>query len=98
MPSRERFGKLLNQSGGSIDRYIYNQHGSGLANFFSKVYRYAKPVLSSAINTIKPELQTIGNKLIDTGSKAAINKIEAAQDKAKQRIKRKRDNLDHGKI
>lgn len=96
--SRDKFNRLLNQSGGSIDRYIYKQSGNGLANFFSKVFRYAKPLLSSAINTVKPELKSIGEKVIDSGSKAAVSKIEKLRDQGKQRIKRKRDNLDNVKV
>ena len=93
--SRTKFETLLNQSGGSIDRYIYKQTGDGLGNFFAKFFRYARPLLSSAINTVKPELREIGNKLIDSGSKAAVAKIENIRDKSKQNIKRKRDNLDN---
>ena len=76
IPSTKVFEKLLNQSGGSIDRYIYNQSGAGLGNFFAKLFRTAKPLLSSAINTFRPELESIGTKLVDSGAKVATSKIE----------------------
>ena len=95
IPSHEKFSKLINQSGGSIDRYIYRQSGSGLGNFFAKAFRFAKPILTKSINTLRPTLEQIGNNLIDSGTSAAVSKIENLSSKAKQGIKRKRDNLDN---
>ena len=92
--TRDTFGKLIKQTGdGKIDRYIYNQEGEGLGNFFGKITRFAKPLLSSAINTIKPELRSLGNKVIETGTSAAISGINKASERAAKRIK-KSDNLD----
>ena len=89
------FEKLLNQCGAGMDRYIYRQSGVGLGNFLAKLFRHAKPLLGTAINTIKPELQSAGSKLIDVGSKAAISQIEKLRDRGKQKLKRRRDNLDN---
>ena len=98
IPSRKGYESLLFQDGtGGIDRYIFHQTGqtgAGLGNFFSKIYRFAKPLISSGIKVLQPSLQDLGHKLVDAGSKAAISKIENFRDTAKQRIKRRKDNLD----
>ena len=94
IPSRKNFEKLLSQHGGTIDRYIFSQSGDGLANWFSKIYRYAKPLVRGAIKTIEPELRSLGTKIVDAGTKRVISKIEDIGNTTKQRIKRKKDNLD----
>ena len=83
-----------NQTGGSIDRYILGQRGEGLGNFFSKVFRFVKPLVGKAINTIQPELSAIGTKLIDSASGAAVNQIEKTRQRATAKLKRKQDHLD----
>ena len=95
VPSRNVYEKLLHQHGGTIDRYVFGtQHGDGLGSFFGKLFRFARPLVSSAIKGIKPELLSIGQKAIDHGSKTLISHIQKGQEKATQQIKRKRDNLD----
>ena len=94
VPDKSAFEKLFTQSGGSIDRYIFGQRGQGLGNWFAKIFRHVRPILGRAINTIQPELSSIGGKLIDSASNAAIDQIGKARKKANERIKRKRDNLD----
>ena len=95
VPNKTAFEKLFTQFGGSIDRYIFGgQQGQGLGNWFAKIFRHVRPLIGRAINTIKPELSTIGGKLIDSGSNAAIEQIGKARQKATERVKRKRDNLD----
>jgi len=94
VPNRKVFEKLLSQSGGSIDRYIFGQKGEGLGNFFSKIFRFVKPLVGRAVTAIQPELASIGTKAIDSATGAVINKISQSGDKLKDRIKRKRDNLD----
>ena len=97
IPNSSAFEKLLSQSGGSIDRYIFGQQGEGLGQWFSRIFSRVKPILGRAISTIAPELSNIGTKLIDTASSAAVGQIEKARQNATERIKRKRDNLD-GKV
>ena len=94
VPSKVVFEKLFTQTGGSIDRYIFGQQGQGLGNWFAKIFRHVRPLLGRAINTIQPELSSIGGKLIDSASNAAIEQIGKARQKATEKIKRKRDNLD----
>ena len=95
VPSQLAFEKLFSQSGGSIDRYIFGaQQGQGLGNWFAKIFRHVRPLLGRAINTIQPELSSIGGKLIDSASNAAIEQIGKARQKANEKIKRKRDSLD----
>ena len=95
VPNKPTFEKLFTQTGGSIDRYIFGaQQGQGLGNWFAKIFRHVRPILGRAINTIQPELSAIGGKLIDSASNAAIDQIGKARQKANEKIKRKRDNLD----
>ena len=97
VPSAAVYEKLLSQTGGSMDRYIFGQdrqHGEGLANFFGKLYRYAKPIIASTIKVLRPHALHIGEKLVDHGSKELISGIEKAHKKARTQIKRRRDNLD----
>lgn len=88
IPNRAVFEKLLSQSGGSIDRYILGQKGEGLGNFFSKIFRFVRPLAGKAFTAIKPELASIGTKAVQGASTALINKIDQSSSK------RKRDNLD----
>lgn len=95
IPSHKTFEQLISQQGGSIDRFIFqNQDGNGLANMFSKLYRMAKPFIRSSIKAATPALTSIGSKLIDAGSKAAVSNIENYANKANKKLKRKLDNLD----
>ncbi len=94
VPSKSKFEALLSQDGGGIDRYIYRQSGSGLGNWFAKVIRSARPLFRSAINMLKPEMKDIGKKLVDAGANVAIQKTEELRQRAHQKLKRKRDNLD----
>ena len=77
-----------------MDRYIFGQHGEGLGNWFAKLFRTAKPLISSGIKALAPHLLDIGSKAVEQGSKAAVNKIEEGRDTLQKKIKRKRDNLD----
>lgn len=93
-PSRRVFEGMINQTGGSIDRYIFKapMTGQGLGNFFSKIFRFAKPFLLSTINT--PEVRSLGSKLVNAGANAAISKVDNLRSQADRKLKRKRDNLD----
>lgn len=93
IPSHKAFEQMISQQGGSIDRYIF-QNGTGLGNIFGKLYRMAKPFIRSSIKAATPALSSIGSKLIDAGSKAAVSNIENYANKANKKLKRKLDNLD----
>ena len=94
MPTPEVYEKLLEQHGGSIDRYIFGQQGEGLANWFSKLYRVAKPLFSSGIKALLPHALDIGSKVVEQGAKTAISKIGQGHDTVQRKIKKRRDNLD----
>ena len=95
IPHRATYERLLQQHGGGIDRYIYHvQEGQGLGNFFAGLLRHVKPLISSGIKSIAPDMLNIGSKIIDQSGKALISHIEKGQQKAQQAVKRKRDNLD----
>ena len=70
-----------NQSGSGLtmDRYIYNQSGEGIASFFGNLVKMAIPFLGSAIKgiakTAKPHLQSVAKDIISTGAKRAIDKL-----------------------
>ena len=67
------------QSGGGIDRYIYNQNGEGIASFFGNLFRTVAPILGQAIkgaaHIAQPHLKRAATDIVTTGSKRVLEKI-----------------------
>lgn len=91
-----------NQSGSGLtmDRYIYNQSGEGIASLFGNLVKMAIPFLGSAIKgiakTAKPHLQSAAKNILSTGAKRAIQHIAGGNEQKtnspryQRRIRRRR--------
>ena len=77
-----------NGSGGDMDRYIYNQHGEGLASFFGSIMKNAVPFLGRAIKggwkVAQPHIAAAGKELIVTGAKKGVETITQLGSKRKR--------------
>ena len=76
-----KFRSVINQSGrgATIDRYIYNQSGEGIASFFGNLIRSAIPLFGSAIKgataVAAPHIKSAAKDLVTAGSKRVIEHI-----------------------
>jgi len=70
------------------------QKGRGIGGFFSGIFRYLKPLLSSALHTLKGEALQIGSDLINTQKPLkeiirdrSLQVVDNLRDKAAEKIK-----------
>lgn len=77
------------------DLGVYHiQRGAGIGGFFKSLFKTLAPIgktiLKTGFEIAKPHLQKAGNEIIETGTKAAVQKIDDfAQRKLARRQKRK---------
>jgi len=71
----------INQKGGDIDRYIY-QEGAGLASLFGNLFRKSIPLLGKAIkgaaHIAKPHAKAAARELANSAIKQTTKEIEKA--------------------
>ena len=86
----------ISQSGRglSVNRYIYNQRGAGIGNFFSKLFRTVIPAaIKGSARILKPHAEKIARQALTVGSEIAANKVNDISNKIQYNLNKARPNL-----